>query len=76
MSEGGFQTIKSVGAVVAAGAEAGPSPAAVVSWGVSRSGEVSFVAMVLSWASSPSASDGSRGRLEKETRLDRKQTSG
>jgi hypothetical protein len=68
--EGGFQTIKSLGAVGAAGAAEADGSPAVVSWAMSRSGDVSSVAMVLSWGSSLSASGESRGRLERETRLD------
>ena len=55
MFEGGFQTVKSVGAVGAAGVEDGGSPAAVMSRAMSRGGGVSLVAMVRSWTSSSSA---------------------
>ena len=44
--------MKSVGAAGAASVEDGGSPAAVMSWAMSRSGDVSLVAMVRSWTSS------------------------
>ena len=44
--------MKSAGAAGAAGVEDGGSPAAVMSWAMSRGGGISLVAMVRSWTSS------------------------